>query len=127
VPVDLTERCVMGRAALHRLAKEPRARFARDICGVYFEYHHAGFGEWACFLHDPIAVAAAAWPELFPTVALSVDVETEGRLTRGMTVADFRPPAYSPRVEPNARVCLEAGCEAIVGRILRRFGTGGAA
>jgi inosine-uridine nucleoside N-ribohydrolase len=49
-------------------------------------------------------------PALFKTRLLHVDVETEGVLTEGMTVADFRP--YS-KVKPNVNVCLKADANAI--------------
>ncbi|OMD36634.1 nucleoside hydrolase [Paenibacillus odorifer] len=41
-------------------------------------------------LHDPCAVAWLLHPELFVSEHLYVTVETEGKLTRGMTVADKR-------------------------------------
>ncbi|MNC07676.1 Pyrimidine-specific ribonucleoside hydrolase RihA [compost metagenome] len=41
-------------------------------------------------LHDPCAVAWLLHPELFESEHLYVTVETEGKLTRGMTVADRR-------------------------------------
>lgn len=41
-------------------------------------------------LHDPCAVAWLLQPELFESEHLYVTVETEGKLTRGMTVADRR-------------------------------------
>ncbi|WP_449603750.1 nucleoside hydrolase [Paenibacillus sp. Marseille-Q9583] len=41
-------------------------------------------------LHDPCAVAWLLHPELFESEHLYVTVETEGKMTRGMTVADKR-------------------------------------
>ncbi|MEK3657943.1 nucleoside hydrolase [Paenibacillus sp. FSL F4-0236] len=41
-------------------------------------------------LHDPCAVAWLLHPELFESEHLYVTVETEGKLSRGMTVADKR-------------------------------------
>jgi inosine-uridine nucleoside N-ribohydrolase len=49
-------------------------------------------------------VVYALRPELFETRLLHVEVETEGALTDGMTVADFRP--YSA-AERNVNVCLK--------------------
>lgn len=42
------------------------------------------------FMHDPLAVGAAIDPSFLVTARTSVDVETTGELTRGMTVADWR-------------------------------------
>ena len=41
-------------------------------------------------LHDPMAVAAKVKPSLFHTLRLSVNVETSGEFTTGMTVVDKR-------------------------------------
>lgn len=58
------------------------------------------FGLRACHQHcgiegfafpEAAAIAAATRPNLFTRQPLSIDVETEGRLTRGMTVFDRRP------------------------------------
>ena len=58
------------------------------------------YGLRACHQHlgvegftfpEAAAIAAVSRPALFTRQALSVDVETEGRITRGMTVFDRRP------------------------------------
>ncbi|HET6423912.1 MAG TPA: nucleoside hydrolase [Planctomycetaceae bacterium] len=58
------------------------------------------FGLRACHQHlglegfgfpEAAAIAAVSRPSLFTRQQLSVDVETEGRITRGMTVFDRRP------------------------------------
>ena len=41
-------------------------------------------------VHDPCAVLALTHPEIFQMQDLHVDVELQGELTRGETVADFR-------------------------------------
>ena len=61
-------------------------------------------------VHDLLVMIYALRPALFKTRLLHVDVETEGALTEGMTVADFRP--YS-NVKPNVNVCLKADADAI--------------
>jgi len=61
-------------------------------------------------VHDLLVMIYALRPALFMTRLLHVDVETEGALTEGMTVADFRP--YS-KVKPNVNVCMKADSDAI--------------
>lgn len=61
-------------------------------------------------VHDLLVMIYALRPALFKTRLLHVDVETEGALTEGMTVADFRP--YS-KVKRNVNVCLKADADAI--------------
>jgi len=121
IPIDVTHQCLLRHQQIEALTDSPRARFARAIAGFYMDYHYSGYGEYACFLHDPVAVAAVIWPELFHTEALRVDVETYGTLTRGMTVADFRPEAYRSAATPNGSVALGADHASLVARILGRL------
>jgi inosine-uridine nucleoside N-ribohydrolase len=123
VPLDVTHRCLLRRDDLRRLPDTPRVRFARNITEFSMRYHVEGYEEWACFLHDPLAVGAVLWPELLQAVPMRVDVETGGRFTRGMTVADFRPLAYRSPEHPNSEVCLQVEAEAFLTRFLDRLGT----
>lgn len=41
-------------------------------------------------MHDPLAVAAVADPQVVRTILAPIDVETQGELTRGATVVDLR-------------------------------------
>jgi inosine-uridine nucleoside N-ribohydrolase len=61
-------------------------------------------------IHDLLVIMYALKPELFTTQLLHVDIEIEGALTGGMTVADFRPYADAKR---NVNVCLKAQTDAI--------------
>jgi purine nucleosidase len=88
----------------------------------YMRHHFLGYGERACFIHDPVAVAAVIWPELFHCRNTRVDVETEGRLTRGLTVADLRPEAYRQNARPNAEVCFGMDADYVVAWLLERLG-----
>ncbi|KUP23288.1 nucleoside hydrolase [Paenibacillus sp. DMB5] len=62
-------------------------------------------------LHDPCAVAWLVHPELFQSEHLYVTVETEGKLTRGMTVADRR---KKPDRQPNVQVLTGVDREAFM-------------
>jgi purine nucleosidase len=59
-------------------------------------------GIQGCGLHDPLAVAVAEDPSLAKTERMLVDVELNGALTRGQTIADRRRTAKDLC---NARVC----------------------
>jgi purine nucleosidase len=121
VPLDVTHRCKLTQEELARLPDTRRARFVRDALDWYMQYHSEGFGEMAAFLHDPLAVGAAIWPELLRSGELRVDVETAGALTLGMTVADFRPRAYQGSRTPNAKVALEVDHAEFARRFLTRL------
>ena len=67
-------------------------------------------------LYDPV-VAAWLWaPELFRLEPARVDIELQGRFTRGMTVCDFRAAALG---RANAQVAMSADGSAVVGLMLR--------
>jgi purine nucleosidase len=60
-------------------------------------------GIQGCGLHDPLAVAVAEDPSLAKMERMLVDVELQGALTRGQTVADRRRTAEH---RSNAQVCM---------------------
>ncbi|MRN56423.1 nucleoside hydrolase [Paenibacillus monticola] len=62
-------------------------------------------------LHDPCAIAWLLHPELFQSEQLYVTVETEGKLTRGMTVADRR---KKPEYAANTEVLLDVDRQAFI-------------
>jgi purine nucleosidase len=67
-------------------------------------------------LYDPV-VAAWLWqPELFGFQPARVDIELQGRFTRGMTVCDFRVNAQRPA---NAEVAITADGPAVIERVLQ--------
>ena len=66
------------------------ARLIRDASEFYIAFETSTRPDLGgCFLHDPLAVAAAIDPSLVTTATCHVEVELEGRHTRGQTVADF--------------------------------------
>ena len=56
----------------------------------YFRTHHQHLGMEGISLPEVTALAAVVHPEWFETERIAVDIETQGELTRGMTVFDFR-------------------------------------
>ena len=65
--------------------------FMAGLFDFYLASYRERAGLEAAPMHDPCAVLAVSRPELFTFGARHVDVETEGGLTRGMTVVDERP------------------------------------
>ena len=62
-------------------------------------------------LYDPTPVAWLAQPSAFTLEPARVDIELDGRHTRGMTVCEFRVPA---RAQPNAQVAMRADGPAVL-------------
>jgi inosine-uridine nucleoside N-ribohydrolase len=65
-------------------------------------------------MHDPCAVLEVVRPDLFDRAGLSVNVETLGTHTRGMTVCDQRPNA----AEPDTDVLVGANRDVLVSLIV---------
>jgi purine nucleosidase/pyrimidine-specific ribonucleoside hydrolase len=104
---------------LNRLAqsKGPAAQF---LCDAIEFVTSRGFNRY-CSLIDPLAVTFAARPALFKTEVLAIDVETEGRLTRGQTVVErrshFRWPELAPVsvvVDVDYTAAVEFICDAVL-------------
>jgi purine nucleosidase len=112
-PLDLTETIRMTPDHLGRLAAqaesspveqpgpddEPGTRSVADNLIVrhivdavrfYFEFHEAQSEGYIAHMHDPFAAAVALDPSIARTRHACVDVEVDGTLTRGTTVADER-------------------------------------
>ena len=67
-------------------------------------------------LYDPV-VAAWMWqPALFEFQPARVDIELQGRFTRGMTVCDFR---VGPQRPANAEVAMKAAGPAVLELVLQ--------
>jgi inosine-uridine nucleoside N-ribohydrolase len=110
VPLDVTERVILARKDLPSLPDSHRTRFLRAVTDSLTRVHQELCGFDGCYLHDPLALGAVLDPSLVRTVEAEVAVETEGRVTRGMTIADLRPEGLF-RATPNARVAIEVDAE----------------
>ena len=93
VPLDVTEQIVLMRKELEYRAARRAGRVAKAILRFtksYMKYHEMTEGFNGGYLHDPLAVAVAIQPDLVQTTRVHVDIETLGRYTRGMSLADFK-------------------------------------
>ncbi len=103
IPLDLTGQIVLMRAELEYRAKRrpnPVSLFITRCTRTYMAYHKKTEGFNGGYMHDPLAVAAAIDETWFRWTRTEARVETRGRWTRGMTVADFRqkPRAKKPTI-----------------------------
>ncbi|MEZ0050536.1 purine nucleosidase [Mycobacterium sp. MAA66] len=100
-------------------AANPLIRVLEDAMRFYFEFHFDQGEGYLAHLHDPLAAAVALDPDLVRYVPTTVDVELVGRLTRGMTVADWR--GHWGK-HPNARVGVDVDPAAFFDRFIARVG-----
>ena len=89
VGLDVTDQVWLKQADL-QACSGAYAAFCRAACEpvIAFEAEYYGFAGMR--LHDPVALGAALWPQLFRTHQLWIDVETSGELTAGQVVVDQR-------------------------------------
>ena len=104
VPLDATRQAVLREKDLAaRLARDssPVSRFVSDFTQHGFAVGGGGFA-----LHDPLAVAVAIDPSLVRFEDFHVEIESEGRIARGASIADRRsiPPGRKRR--PNCRAAM---------------------
>ncbi|MBP1731439.1 MAG: Inosine-uridine preferring nucleoside hydrolase [Deltaproteobacteria bacterium] len=110
VPLDVTERVFLSCTAVESLSRamaEPMAGFLRDATGIICQHMEETRGTAGLFLHDPLAVGVAIDRTIVHTTRLSIDVETDGVLTEGVTVADMRQIKTHLRQTPNAEVAID--------------------
>jgi purine nucleosidase len=101
------------------VASNPIVRYLADALRFYMEFHARHDGFYGAHIHDALALAAALDPSLVRTEALTVDVETTGRITTGETVADLRHQWGRP---PNCEVAVAADSATFLERFIERVG-----
>ncbi len=124
VALDATTKATVSRDELVRRASAsaaPGAKFAERVTRGYFEFREARTGRAECLLHDPLAVAVAFDPSLVSTERHVLDVETDGRLTTGMLVADLRETAEPPGADRAVEVAVDVDSDRFRGLFLDRL------
>ena len=82
------------------------AQFIVDCTGIYMDFYLKHEGFYGCYLHDPLAVGVAIDPSLVSTESVYMVVETEGKFTCGMSLADLRDRRDEAKFPPNVDACL---------------------
>ncbi|RKU27381.1 nucleoside hydrolase [Candidatus Poribacteria bacterium] len=77
------------------------SHFLTDSTKAVMEFYRENVGFYGFHIHDALPIGMLNHPELFRSVDAHVQVETEGELTSGMTVADLRKQNV---IDPNAKV-----------------------
>lgn len=119
VPLDLARKAVLTFDRVQQIRfDEDRltGHFLRSILGFALRSHHEELGMEGLWLNDLVAIAAVAQPQYFQRENMAVEVETEGRTTRGMTLFDRRP---RPRWRPNIEVLTEVDAVGLLDYVAR--------
>ncbi len=91
MPLDLTHQVLTTRerlAAIARLAT-PVSKAVVEMLEFFERYDEQKYGTDGGPLHDPTVIAWLLRPDLFSGRHCNVEIETESRLTEGMTVVDW--------------------------------------
>ncbi len=131
VGLDVTLQVRLSRSDAERMAAGGRSfgEFAgRSTVGwiEHLEANGRGHGEVAdtCAMHDPLAVAVVAHPELVTWSPARVAVEAVGDVARGVTVADFlvsTPADGAEQPSPNCEVAVGVDVDAFTTLFLNRI------
>ena len=123
VPLDVTRQAVLRQSELAARLHRCPSRIARFVAD--FTLHGFAFGaergDGGIALHDPLAAAVALDPSLVGYEALHVEVECEGRITRGMSVADRRLLRSHRKRRPNCRVAMSVDAPRFLDLFLDRL------
>ena len=129
VGLDITEQVWMTREDVEHICAPVPGSELGTLLGqaipFYIDFYASAGRSDGAAMHDPLAVAAAVDPSLCEWSDTRVQVETDGRWTRGETVADLKDIRRSPWSdwpEPaNARVALEVDAASAMARIVQRL------
>ena len=122
VGLDVTTRTLLTPVALETRTRDRPdrvAQFITDISSKYFEVSLQRRGLSGCPLHDPLAVGVAIDRSFVTLEAFQANVETEGRLTTGMLVADRRKRTAQPAV-PTIRAAVDVHSDRFINFFLGR-------
>lgn len=127
--LDVTEQVVMTREDVETICEPaPGSALADLIAGSiphYIDFYASnGRPDGAC-MHDPLAIAAAIEPGLCRWVSTRVEVELDGRWSRGETVADLLGIRHTPwsdwATEDNAMVATSVQAPRATGLMVERL------
>ena len=120
VPLDVTHQVILTGERLHAEIEKrdsPVSNFLKDSTQACMEFYRQHVGFWGFHIHDALPIGMLTRRDYFESVPAHVQVETEGTLTSGMTVADLR----HERRHPNAQVCIKVAAEAFLDYFFERL------
>lgn len=90
MPLDVTHKALTSRGWVEGMrATGPIGAAVASWTDFFERYDREKYGAEGAPLHDPCTIAWLIDPGLFKGRHINVEIETEGRLTLGMTVADW--------------------------------------
>jgi inosine-uridine nucleoside N-ribohydrolase len=124
VSLDVTMQTPMHRDQVNLLAQPgtPVPLAIKQMVDFFFDVFAPAYNATAFHMHDPLALAAAFQPDLITWEPAYVDVELQGSLTLGETVANFRrSDAQSANILASIGVDADAFMDLFMARIQEYF------
>jgi len=93
IPLDVSSQAVLTFEEFDRLPKSGTSKLRsllEQLLPFAFRAHHQYLGLEGVPLNGVVALASISHPRYFESPSMAMDIETEGRLTRGTTVFDRR-------------------------------------
>jgi purine nucleosidase len=127
--LDVTEQIWLNADDVETICEpapaSPLARLLRGSIEYYAAFYAAADKPGGACMHDPLAVAAAIDPGLCAWLDTRVEVELDGRWTRGETVTDIEAIRHSPwsdwQGDENARVATAVDAERVAALLIERL------
>jgi purine nucleosidase len=124
IGLDVTLEVQLTRDDADRLQStgQPFASYAGECAHAWIDYLNSvypGPHQLSAPMHDALAVAVVSEPNLVTWQAARVEVEVNGRLTRGVAVADLLTAADAP--EPNCLVATQVDSAAFMELFLKHM------
>ena len=104
VPLDACNQVQMQLTDLKRIADDSLRNLLSRMFKPYISNLEKDAGIKAALMYDPLTVFYLLQPSSCQTQTLNVQVETKGKITRGMTVADKR--VVTDGAQPNVRIVM---------------------
>jgi inosine-uridine nucleoside N-ribohydrolase len=119
IGLDVTHQALMTPAHVERLRGAGRTgELVAGLFDFYHRFHLETYGWDGSPIHDAVAVAHVARPELIETAYRHVAIETESELCRGRTVVDRWRRTDN---EPNSHVALDIDADAFLELVVARL------
>jgi inosine-uridine nucleoside N-ribohydrolase len=122
VALDVTMQARLPRSQVDALAATQSrvGSLMQEMLAYYFDVFGPQYSVTEFHMHDPLCLAAAFQPKLLTWQSVYVDVELEGKLTTGQTVAYFRQLDESVVPPPNMQVAVSVNEAAFIELFLER-------
>lgn len=120
-PLDVTHQVVLTGERLNAEIEgrsDKISSFLIESTQVCMEFYREHIGFYGLHIHDALPVGMLTQPAFFESVDANVQVETEGNLTSGMTVADLRRERQG--TISNASVCVKVEADTFLNHFFQR-------